>query len=59
MIRKLLLVALVLCTQGLFAQYYPPSGDWEEKAPDEVGMDGDDIQEAISFAQDNQSIINS
>ena len=38
------------------APYFPgPHGDWERRAPEAVGMDGARLQEAIAFAQANES----
>jgi CubicO group peptidase (beta-lactamase class C family) len=38
------------------ATYFPPrAGEWEKKAPAEVGMDGAKLQKAVEFAQANDS----
>ena len=35
--------------------YYPPPGEWERKAPDEVGMDPTLLEEAITFAKSQET----
>jgi CubicO group peptidase (beta-lactamase class C family) len=37
------------------AQYVPPAGSWEYRAPEELGLDPVQIQAAIEFAQANES----
>ena len=37
------------------AQYVPPTGSWEHRAPVELGLDSAQIREAIAFAQANES----
>ncbi|MFW6079941.1 MAG: serine hydrolase domain-containing protein [Gemmatimonadota bacterium] len=38
------------------APYYPgPSGDWESRSPEQVGMDAGLLEEAIEFARANES----
>jgi CubicO group peptidase (beta-lactamase class C family) len=37
------------------AQYVPPAGSWEHRAPEELGLDPAQIQAAIEFAQANES----
>jgi hypothetical protein len=38
------------------ATYFPPrAGEWQKKAPAEVGMDGAKLQKAVEFAQANDS----
>lgn len=49
-----LALAVAAFAQSLPAQktgtYYPPSGNWQRKAPAEVGMDPVKLQEAVDFA---------
>ena len=33
------------------AGYYPPPGDWQKKAPAEVGMDAAKLRQAVEYAQ--------
>lgn len=37
------------------APYFPPAGEWEKKAPAEVGMDAARLNEAIKFAQQRET----
>ncbi len=48
-----LLLALAALLQARAAQvYYPGAGDeWEQRAPDAVGMDPDKVAQAVKFAQ--------
>ena len=54
---RLLCLLLLLCPAALQAQeqYTPPRGDWARRAPGALGLDGAAIQEAIRFAQANES----
>jgi hypothetical protein len=50
-IRKIAFVWLLI-VPALFAQsYFPPSGNWQHKAPAEVGMDAAKLKEAIDWAK--------
>jgi hypothetical protein len=51
--RFLTLVILLATTSVLQAQtYFPGSwGDWEKKSPEELGLNAEKIQEAIEYAQ--------
>jgi CubicO group peptidase (beta-lactamase class C family) len=50
------LVLLSLFTAVLAAQtYYPPPGQWQHKAPAELGFDPAKLQEAVAYAQANGS----
>ena len=59
--RRLWLVAAVLVTAlvALQAQtaktYFPPPGQWQKKAPAEVGMDAAKLQQAVEYAQSHGS----
>ncbi|MGN8225350.1 serine hydrolase domain-containing protein [Gracilimonas sp. BCB1] len=55
--RLSILLLLFVTSSTLQAQtYYPGSwGDWEKISPEEVGMNADKIQEAIEFAQDQET----
>ncbi|MDP3716617.1 MAG: serine hydrolase [Acidobacteriota bacterium] len=37
------------------AQYYPPAGTWEKKAPAELGLDPARLAEAVAWAQTRES----
>jgi CubicO group peptidase (beta-lactamase class C family) len=61
MIRRLWLVVPVLLG-GLVAlqaqiakSYFPPAGQWQKKAPADVGMDAAKLQQAVEFAQSHGS----
>ncbi|GAB3032136.1 serine hydrolase domain-containing protein [Bowmanella dokdonensis] len=45
---------LLLCTGSQAADYYPSRSQWLEKAPAEVGMDGQSLQRAVDFALANE-----
>src|SRR5271163_3458456 len=55
----LILWVSLVCDPGLRAQktasYFPPSGSWQKKAPAELGLDADKLQQAVEFAQANGS----
>jgi CubicO group peptidase (beta-lactamase class C family) len=60
MIRRFWLAATVLA--GLVAlqaqtakTYFPPPGQWQKKAPAEVGMDAAKLQQAVEYAQSHGS----
>jgi CubicO group peptidase (beta-lactamase class C family) len=61
MIRRLGLVVPVLLASlvALRAQtaksYFPPPGQWQKKAPAEVGMDAAKLQQAVEYAQSHGS----
>ena len=50
-----LVLALLLAAAPALAQYVPPPGDWERRAPGDVGMDAGRLAEAVAFAQANES----
>jgi len=35
--------------------YFPPKGEWERRTPEEMGLDPALVQEAVAFAQANES----
>jgi CubicO group peptidase (beta-lactamase class C family) len=37
--------------------YYPPPGDWQRKAPEEVGMDSALLEKAVAFAKTQESAV--
>jgi CubicO group peptidase (beta-lactamase class C family) len=53
------LLLLIVSSSTLFAQsqdtYFPSRFDWQKKAPEEVGMNADELQQAVEFAKDNES----
>ncbi|MTI87747.1 MAG: serine hydrolase [Balneolaceae bacterium] len=55
--RIALFVIAITCTVSVHAQtYYPGSwGNWEKRTPEEVGMNAELIQQAIEYAQSNES----
>jgi CubicO group peptidase (beta-lactamase class C family) len=55
--RLLLLLGLLLLPAAVHAQtpYTPPAGDWERRAPDEVGLDAQRVQQAIELALASES----
>jgi len=60
MIRGLAIAALccsgpVLAQAGGQATYVPPAGAWEHRTPEQLGMDGARLQEAIAFAKANEA----
>jgi len=59
-IKRLLAIALFfrLVAGGLAGQeaaYFPPKGSWEHRTPEQSGMDGAKIQQAIAFSQAHES----
>lgn len=58
----LLLVFLQLsCTTHLPAQrgnktYFPEAGNWLKNSPEQAGMDGDLVQQAVAYAIENESV---
>ncbi len=46
-----------LLSSTVWAQTYYPGdwGDWEKRAPEELGLNADKIQEAIEFAQTEET----
>ncbi|MEM9329403.1 MAG: serine hydrolase, partial [Bacteroidota bacterium] len=52
-----LLIVLSFCSSTVFAQsdYYPPFGEWERKAPEEMGFDPQGLQQAIDFVIANEN----
>jgi CubicO group peptidase (beta-lactamase class C family) len=47
------LFAALLAAQT--ATYFPPRGNWPAKSPAELGFDAEKLQEAVAFAQANES----
>ena len=37
------------------APYFPPRGEWEHRRPGQLGLDSAQLQNAITFAKDNES----
>ncbi|MQA91950.1 MAG: serine hydrolase [Gemmatimonas sp.] len=51
-----LIAVLALAAPALAQQsYFPSRGDWERRTPEQLGFDGGLIQEAVEFAQANES----
>lgn len=36
-------------------EYFPPPGEWERRAPEQVGIDGDRLQIAVAFAVSSEN----
>lgn len=57
--RKGLISLIVLCLGAAIpaaqAPYYPPAGQWERKAPADVGMDGARLSEAVEFMKSHET----
>src|SRR5688500_2271533 len=56
--RVLVVASMLLAPAAVASQatYYPgPGGDWERRAPAQVGIDGRQLEEAIAFAKANES----
>ena len=49
------LVALVALQAQTAKTYFPPPGQWQKKAPTDVGMDAAKLQQAVEFAQSHGS----
>jgi len=49
------LAALVVLHAQTAAKYFPPPGQWQKKAPAEVGMDAAKLQQAVEYAQSHGS----
>ena len=58
-LRLSMVVAVLAALVALHAQtatkYFPPPGQWQKKAPAEVGMDPAKLQQAVEFAQSHGS----
>ncbi len=55
--RKLLAISsLWCCCLSLLAQpaYFPAPGEWQQKTPQELNLDGDKLKEAVQFAIDHE-----
>src|SRR5215831_19037789 len=54
-LRLVALLAALLATTALAADYFPPRGSWEKKAPVELGFDAAKLKEAIDYAVANEN----
>ncbi|MBR9991069.1 MAG: serine hydrolase [Gemmatimonadetes bacterium] len=50
-----MLLASVAACAPLTAQYVPPAGAWEQRAPEQVGVDASAVEAAVAFAIENES----
>ena len=50
-----LLAALVALQAQTAKSYFPPAGQWQKKAPVDVGMDAAKLQQAVEYAQSHGS----
>src|SRR5579863_439218 len=50
-----LLAALIALNAQTAKSYFPPPGQWQKKAPAEVGMDAAKLQLAVEYAQSHGS----
>jgi CubicO group peptidase (beta-lactamase class C family) len=53
--RRLFALLVVFLSPALAADYFPPRGAWEHKAPGELGFDAARLQQAIDFAIANEN----
>lgn len=50
------IASLVFGQRGKTAQYYfPPAGSWEERTPESMGVNADELKEAVDFAVASES----
>ena len=59
--KNLFLCIFILGTSTLASpaqSYFPEAGNWQAKAPKELGLDAGKLQEAIRFAQTHESAEN-
>jgi CubicO group peptidase (beta-lactamase class C family) len=49
------LLAQAVAAACLSAQYVPPQGQWERRAPEALGLDPAAVEAAVSFAIENES----
>ena len=54
-LRLVALLSALLATTALAADYFPPRGTWEKKAPVELGFDAAKLKEAIDYAIANEN----
>ena len=54
-LRVVVVLAALLATTALAADYFPPRGAWEKKAPVELGFDAAKLKEAIDYAVANEN----
>ena len=52
LLRVSLLLVLLLPLAAVADDYYPPRGEWQRKAPAEVGMDAERLAQAVALAQE-------
>lgn len=50
-----LLLTFATAAAPLCAQYVPPAGAWEQRTPDQVGLDAAAVRDAVAFAIENES----
>lgn len=55
LVVPVLLSALVVLQAQTAKSYFPPPGQWQKKAPAEVGMDAAKLQQAVEYAQSHGS----
>jgi CubicO group peptidase (beta-lactamase class C family) len=55
LVVAILLPALVALQAQTAKTYFPPPGQWQKKAPAEVGMDAAKLQQAVEFGQSHGS----
>jgi CubicO group peptidase (beta-lactamase class C family) len=54
-ISRFVLLAVLLASSAVAADYFPPRGAWERKAPAELGFDASKLKEAIDYAVANEN----
>ena len=52
---RLLLLVVAVAVSAAAQDYVPPRGEWERRAPAEVGLDAERMAEAVAFAQASES----
>src|SRR5579863_5956334 len=55
LVVPVLLCAVVALHAETAKSYFPPPGQWQKKAPAEVGMDAAKLQQAVEYAQSHGS----
>lgn len=49
-----LLIGSIAFSEVQAQNYYPPARSWETRLPDELGLDAEQLQQAVDFAQANE-----
>ena len=54
-LRLVVSLAVLLAANAIAADYFPPRGTWERKAPADLGFDAAKLKEAIDYAAANEN----